>query len=361
MRRLLLGAFVVLSILVSAESAYGGKYEGVLPWTVTDPAPLPWEGLQDDLDGLLKVQAIDNTVSILVFNEGFYAVTLNCLVSMIKFGRLQNIIITAAGKSSLTRCKQLRLPCYDAANLMKNYGSKAAEGDTERNSPEWFQLVWVKTLIAHNVIKKGYDIMFTDADTVFLKDATTLYKTFVDENRADGTFMYEEANQTREDGTPYLNRYLNSGNFFLKSNERTKKMMDMWAVGYRFQSHTNGNQLWLNKLERLGYKLCHNPGRCGNYTVQGWAAIKPHPNQYEGVGQMCTPDRFREGLCTDRRLYVHAVCRAGQHLKRKAFEKLGLWFVHVDPEDPVKIRLSLPEDDRLPCGGTTWALNYTGV
>lgn len=47
--------------------------------------------------------------------------------------------------------------------------------------------------------------------------------------------MFEEANQTREDGSPYLNRYLNSGNFFMLSNERTRKMMDMWTLGYKFQ------------------------------------------------------------------------------------------------------------------------------
>ena len=74
--------------------------------------------------------------------------------------------------------------------------------------------------------------------------------------------------------------------------------------------------------------------------------------------QMCTPHRLPEGLCTDRRLYVHAVCRAGQHLKREAFEKLGLWFVHVNPDDPLDIRVNLPAGDQLPCGNTTWALDY---
>lgn len=358
MKSRLLGALLALWMAASATGVSGGKYAGVLPWTVADSTPFPWEGLQDDLDALLKVQARDKAVSVLVFNEGFYAVTLNCLVSMIKFARLENIIVTAAGAGSVARCRQLRLPCYDAAHLMKAYGSRAADGDTERNSPEWFQLVWVKTLIAHSIIKKDYNVLFADADTVFLKDATSAYANILRDSGADGSFMFEEANQTREDGTPYLNKYLNSGNFFLKSNARTKKMMDMWAVGYRFQSHSNGNQLWLNKLERLGYKLCHVADRCQHYVEQGWAAIKPHPNQYEGVGQMCTPDRLREGLCTDRRLYVHAVCRAGQHLKRRAFEKLGLWFVHVEPEKPTDIRLELPKDGRLPCNGTTWALTY---
>jgi len=125
-------------------------------------------------------------VSVLVFNEGFLAVTLNCLVSMIKFARLDNIIVTAAGASSLERCQQLRLPCYDAAHLIKSYGSQAAEADTKRNSPEWFQLVWIKTLVAHAIIKRDCDVLFADADTVFLKDANKAYTEFLDRYNAGG-------------------------------------------------------------------------------------------------------------------------------------------------------------------------------
>jgi hypothetical protein len=216
--------WAVIAILISLSltpSSADGEKEGALPWEVTTPGRLPWEGLENDLDALLRVQvrkgsyvsskgvaglllvaatgggsaglprpsgratcagrpglqsqnaraapaaaapprlqARDNAVSLVVFNEGFYAVTLNCLVSMVRFGRLQNIIVTAAGRGSLVRCKQLRLPCYDAADLLRAHGGRAAEGDARRNSPEWYQLVWVKTLIAHAAIKRGYDVLF---------------------------------------------------------------------------------------------------------------------------------------------------------------------------------------------------------
>jgi len=110
--------------------------------------------------------------------------------------------------------------------------------------------------------------------------------------------MYEEMNSTRDDGTHYLNKYLNSGNFFLRSNARTKQMMEVWALGYLFQSRTNGNQLWLNRLERLGYKTCYTPEKCRQYASEGFAAIKPHPNQYEGVGQVCAAVRCACGGLT---------------------------------------------------------------
>ncbi|GBF91853.1 hypothetical protein Rsub_04958 [Raphidocelis subcapitata] len=332
----------------------------LLPWDIRSADKLPWEGLQEDLDALLRVQARDNAVSILVFNEGFYHVTLNCLVSAVKVAKLDNLVIVAAGARSAARCRQLRLPCLDAARLTREYGGAAAEGDAARGSAEWFQLVWVKTLAAHAAIARGYDVAFVDADTVFLKEAMPVYRDFLSRNNADGTFMYEEANQTRDDGAPYLNRYLNSGNFFLRSNARTRRLMDAWLLGYRFQSQTNGNQLWLNKLEGLAYKLCLSPAACARRAAEGWAAIHPHPNQFDGAGQMCTPDslaHFRGGLCTDRRLYVHAVCRAGQHLKRRAFERLGLWLVAVNPDDDLDVRAALPP--ALPCGGGTWRQDYS--
>ena len=91
------------------------------------------------------------------------------------------------------------------------------------------------------------------------------------------------------------------------------------------QINVNGNQLWLNRLDKLGYKICHDRAGCEMHKEEGWAAVKPHPNQFYGRGAMCTPDRLEEGLCADRRLYVHAVCRNGHKQKIWAFMQLGLW------------------------------------
>lgn len=40
---------------------------------------------------------------------------------------------------------------------------------------------------------------------------------------------------TRADNTSFTHRYLNSGNFLLRHNRRTRAMMDMWRAGYEFQ------------------------------------------------------------------------------------------------------------------------------
>lgn len=44
-----------------------------------------------------------------------------------------------------------------------------------------------------------------------------------------------QGNYTHIDGTYFIHKYLNSGNFLLKHNARTRRLMEMWRVGYEFQ------------------------------------------------------------------------------------------------------------------------------
>ena len=44
-----------------------------------------------------------------------------------------------------------------------------------------------------------------------------------------------QGNYSRADGAVISHRFLNSGNFLLKSNGRTRRMMDMWRAGFEFQ------------------------------------------------------------------------------------------------------------------------------
>ncbi len=128
--------------------------------------------------------------------------------------------------------------------------------------------------------------------------------------------MYEEANKTQPDGSTQLVRYLNSGNYFLRRNERTQRLMKVWMDGYAIQGADHGNQMWLNWMagfDDASYGICHTRAQCAAVKAAGRAAIKPHPNQFARRGQMCmVPAQMRKDdpeLCDDRRLYVHAVCR----------------------------------------------------
>ncbi|KAI8475827.1 MAG: nucleotide-diphospho-sugar transferase-domain-containing protein [Monoraphidium minutum] len=202
----------------------------MLPWEYqANEGHFRWEGLQNDLPALLKAQAKDNAVALVVFNAGFAPIALNCIVSLVRFGRAHNYVVAAVGDASVQHCVELRLPCYNASALVPP--SKATEGDTGRNSREWFNLVWSKTLVTDAIFMEGYDVLFFDADIVFIKEAFPVYNRFLDEYDADGTFMMEARYQNNTNGTTYLNKYLNSGNFFLRNNFRTREMMTEWMVG----------------------------------------------------------------------------------------------------------------------------------
>jgi hypothetical protein len=233
-----------------------------------------WEGLHNDLPALLKAQARDNAVAAVVFNRGFAPIALNCIVSLVRFGRAHNYVVAAVGESSVAGCLALRLPCFNATGLLE----KPPDGDAGRNTREWFNLVrgeglcpcacmcgvrvrvcagvqaccvfavcmcmcaskrararavhtlillacvsgqaggggarggleprsitaapapppapapapqkvWAKTLVTDAVFELGYDVLFFDADVVWLKEALPNYRRFLEKYDADGTFM----------------------------------------------------------------------------------------------------------------------------------------------------------------------------
>ena len=98
-----------------------------------------WEGLHNNLRALLKAQAQDNAVAVVVFNHGFAPIALNCIVSLVRFGKAHNYIVAAIGDSSVEHCLELRLPCYNASEVVPK--AKATDGDAGRNTQEWFNLV----------------------------------------------------------------------------------------------------------------------------------------------------------------------------------------------------------------------------
>jgi hypothetical protein len=103
-----------------------------------------WEGLHNDLPSLLKAQAINNAIALVVFNHGFAPIALNCIVSLVRFGKAHNYIVAAVGDASVAHCTELRLPCYNATRVVKHKDFKmehSTEGDAGRNTQEWFNLV----------------------------------------------------------------------------------------------------------------------------------------------------------------------------------------------------------------------------
>jgi len=295
---------------------------------------------------------------LVIFNHGYAALALNLIVSLVRYAEVQNYIVGVVGNNSLASCITLRLPCYNATSM-----SNTTEGSASRYTLEWFHLVWSKTLILDQVFKLGYHVMFSDADMVYMKPAAAAYNNLLDTYDADGTFMMEEQLRKFANGTQWVNRYINSGSFMLRNNERTRLMMADWMRGFSEHSENNGNQKWLNWMRGFKpptYALCHTRSECAEVKAKGLAAIKPHPMQYEGMGALCTPKHLPD-LCDDRRLYIHAVCLNGNNAKMWAFNQLGLWLLEPStlPELPQPLHIPSPKKAALPCSTqTAWEKHY---
>ncbi len=114
-----------------------------MPWNLDNrPGELPWEGLQNDLPQLLAVQARDNTVTLVVFEATFSALALNSLVSLVRYGKVQNYLLAAVGEQSVEKCISLRLPCYNATGLLlAQSDSLSSDASIKRYSKDWIHMV----------------------------------------------------------------------------------------------------------------------------------------------------------------------------------------------------------------------------
>lgn len=56
-----------------------------------------------------------------------------------RYGKAHNYIVAAVGDSSVEHCLELRLPCYNASEVVPK--ARASEGDAGRNTQEWFNMV----------------------------------------------------------------------------------------------------------------------------------------------------------------------------------------------------------------------------
>jgi hypothetical protein len=89
------------------------------PWLLPTSALLGYTGLDSNLDKLLQVQAQRGWVTLVPFVAGQEELALNCIASYLAYGKAANYIAYSFDPQSLLRCKQLQLPCYDAAGLIK--------------------------------------------------------------------------------------------------------------------------------------------------------------------------------------------------------------------------------------------------
>lgn len=187
------------------------------PWASPPGTRLPYMGLHNRLRKLLDRQAESRRVSITFFTVAQQAMLLNCVYSLVKYGKARNYIVVAIDHESLARCISLRLPCYNATRIL---GDFASSRDYLFGSEQYRKLVHSKPAVVWEVFRLGLTIHFTDVDVTYLRDVWASYERLLGLTGADASFMNEYS-------------HLNSGNFIIRHNPRTVRMVQVRALAGR--------------------------------------------------------------------------------------------------------------------------------
>jgi hypothetical protein len=121
------------------------------PWLMKRRADgLPYVGLHNDLDALLKLQSAKvgegyKGVSLLFFNYQMSTMLQNCLYSMVKFAGVCNYIVVVWDEPSLEVCRDMNLPCYNATDMIPGGVPIAAEQEAKTHSRDYNKITYVSS------------------------------------------------------------------------------------------------------------------------------------------------------------------------------------------------------------------------
>ncbi|XP_034711350.1 uncharacterized protein At1g28695-like [Vitis riparia] len=140
-------------------------------------------------------------------------------------GLLDHLLLVAVDQTSLERCKFLHLHCYKLETEGVDFS-----GEKMYLSEDFMKMMWRRTLFLGEVLKKGYNFVFTDIDIMWLRNPfprLTLNQS-VDLQISTDDFNGDEWSESN---------HINTGFYMIKSNNKTIQLFGMW---YAQRNNSNG-------------------------------------------------------------------------------------------------------------------------
>ncbi|CAN6461178.1 unnamed protein product [Victoria cruziana] len=185
-----------------------------------DPAPRVQGG---DLDDLLQRVAMENNTLILTMVNKPYAENnsmFDLFLQSFQEGEdtqqlIKHLLVVAVDQVSFDRCRQLHLHCYKL-----NTGGEDYSYEQFFSAKDYVKMMWRRLLFVADVVGRGYDILFTDSDVLWLRNPFPRLS-FDDD-------MQVSCDRYR--GEPYLGSLsdINAGFYFVRSNSKTIKLYKLW-------------------------------------------------------------------------------------------------------------------------------------
>mmetsp|Transcript_28108 Transcript_28108/g.61666 ORF Transcript_28108/g.61666 Transcript_28108/m.61666 type:complete len:447 (+) Transcript_28108:95-1435(+) len=317
-----LGCVLLGLLLTSCTAAASSLYEPGLPWLAPPGTSFPYKGLHNDLPALARAVVTSpksRYLTLVTFTADIQRFALNCLYSLVRYGKQTQYIVATFEAETLERCMQLNLPCFNASALV---AIKLHNGAYTYGTKESAHIWWAKQRVARLLLHLGYILHVSDVDVVYFRDVVQSYENVFRNVYADAVWATEEYNQLPgDDGARSINM-INAGVYAMKPSSRTLRFMEYWLDEWSLEY---SDQTYLNQLMGTAYLFCDSASTCLVTKRRQKAAFYRHASFYKGTS--CIQNELLEP-CDTRRLYLHFLCHRGWDNKGGMWRRLKLWLVN---------------------------------
>ncbi|PSS32460.1 Nucleotide-diphospho-sugar transferase protein [Actinidia chinensis var. chinensis] len=150
-----------------------------------------------------------------------------------------HLLIVAVDQTSHERCRFLRLHCYRLETDGVDF-----DGEKLYMSDEFIEMMWRRTLFLVDVLKRGYNFIFTDIDVIWLRNpfSRLIMNASIDFQISTDKFNGNEQSEANP---------INTGFYMIRSNKKTVGLFNAW---YARKNNSKGmkEQDVLERLMREG-------------------------------------------------------------------------------------------------------------
>ncbi|WOL09565.1 hypothetical protein Cni_G18318 [Canna indica] len=152
---------------------------------------------------------------------------------------IKHILFVAVDERAFNRCRTLELHCYKLTTDGVDFSKEVFYMSDKFND-----MMWRRTLFLGDVLKRGYNFIFTDMDVIWLRNPFSKLNN-------DGEDLQMSCDFYNEYGDPFDNPQSNTGFYYVSANNRTIALFDKW---YALRNNSTGmkDQDVLQKMKKDG-------------------------------------------------------------------------------------------------------------
>ncbi|XP_042394114.1 uncharacterized protein At1g28695-like [Zingiber officinale] len=187
---------------------------------------------KDELDAILQGVSMQNkTLIIVILNKayveenGMLDLFLQCFQEEENQFLIRHILFVAVDETAFNRCCALELHCYKLTTDEVNFSKEAFYMSNAFN-----EMMWRRTLFLGDVLRRGYNFIFTDMDVLWLRNPFSRLSHEGEDLQLSCDFFF---------GNPFHNPHFNTGFYFVSANNKTIALFDEW---YALRNNSTGKK-----------------------------------------------------------------------------------------------------------------------